>query len=56
MKNNNIPIYTKKDFLGMRKAGKLAAQILDKLQNLIKPGVNTLEINEFCHNNIIKIV
>ena len=54
MQFNNIPIYTSKDFEGMRKAGSLAAKILDQLQSLIKPGISTLEINDFCHELIIK--
>ena len=37
MQSNNIPIYTSKDFEGMRKAGSLAAKILDQLKSLIKP-------------------
>ena len=54
MQTNNIPIYTYKDFEGMRKAGSLAAKILDQLKSLIKPGISTLEINDFCHELIIK--
>ena len=45
MHSNNIPIHTPKDFCGMRKAGLLAAKILDKLQNIIIPGISTEEIN-----------
>ena len=51
---NNIPIHKNEDFEGMRNAGKLVAIILDQLEKLIKPGINTLEINDFCHNLIIK--
>ena len=51
---NNIPIHKDEDFEGMRNAGKLVAFILDKLENLIKPGISTLEINDYCHNIIIK--
>ena len=54
MKINNIPIHKNEDFEGMRNAGKLVANILDQLENLIIPGINTLEINDFCHNLIIK--
>ena len=52
MKSNNIPIHNEQDFDGMRKAGKLAASILDQLNDVIKPGITTLEINDFCHNLI----
>ncbi len=54
MHYNNIPIYKKNDFKKMHKAGRLAAYILDQLYELIKPGISTLEINDFCHNLIIK--
>ncbi len=54
MQTNNIPIYQKNDFVKMRKAGKLAAHILDQLYEFIQPGISTLEINDFCHDLIIK--
>ena len=55
MTENNISIHKNEDFKGMRKAGKLVAIILDQLEKLIIPGISTLEINDFCHNLIIKI-
>ena len=36
----------------MRKAGSLAAQILDELKEIIKPGISTKEINDFCEKII----
>ena len=54
MYKNDIPIYSKEDFNEMRKAGSLASEILDELKEIIKPGISTLEINNFCHNMIIK--
>ena len=54
MQSNNIPIYKKNDFQKMQKAGRLAAYILDQLYELIQPGISTLEINDFCHDLIIK--
>ncbi len=54
MQSNNIPIYQKNDFKKMREAGRLAAYILDNLYELIKPGISTLEINDFCHDLILK--
>jgi len=54
MNSNNIPIYQKKDFHKMHQAGRLAASVLDQLYELIKPGISTLEINDFCHDLIIK--
>ena len=54
MQNNTIPIKSKEDFKGMRKAGSLAAKILDKLKEIILPGISTEKINDFCHNMIIE--
>ena len=53
MQNNEIPIYSLNNFEGMRKAGSLAARILDELKEKIAPGVSTLEINDFCHKMIL---
>ena len=47
MNSNNISIYSSEDFAGMRKAGALASYILDKLQDIIEPGISTEKINEF---------
>ena len=53
MISNNIPIYnSKNDYEGMRKAGSLAAKILDELKEIIKPGISTKEINDFCEKII----
>ena len=54
MRHNNIPIYSKKDFENMRQAGSLAAYVLDSLFEKINPGISTLEINDICHEIIIK--
>ena len=34
MQDTDIPIYSKKDFKGMKKAGSLAAKVLDELKIL----------------------
>ena len=52
--NNSIPIYNKNDFEKMRQAGRLASHVLDQLYQLIQTGISTLEINDFCHDLIIK--
>ena len=41
MNSDTIPIYSSKDFEEMRKAGLLAAKVLDELKNLIIPGIST---------------
>ena len=45
-----IKIHTESDFEGMRKAGRMAAQTLDMLVPLIKPGMTTEEINTLVHD------
>ena len=51
-KNNSkqsiIPIHPEEDYIGMRKAGALAAEILDDLYEIIKPGISTEDINSYC--------
>lgn len=38
----------------MRAAGKLAAEILQYIEPFVKPGVNTQELNDLCHEYTIK--
>ena len=61
MNNNNIekkefliPIHNNADFEGMRKAGSLAATILDSLSIFIKSGTSTNDINNYCHKMIVE--
>lgn len=51
----NIFIKTTKDIEKMRVAGKIAAKVLDMIDNYIKPGISTEELNAICHNYITKI-
>lgn len=48
-KANDIIIYGPDAFAGMRKAGQAAAECLDLLTDLIKPGVTTAEIDAFVY-------
>jgi len=50
----SIKIHTAKDFEGMRKAGRLAAECLDMITLHVKPGVTTQELDTLCHNFIIE--
>ena len=50
----NITIHKPEDFEKMRISGKLAAQVLDFITDYVKPGVTTLELNDLCHDMIIK--
>ena len=49
-----ITIHTEEDFIKMRKAGKLASEILDYIGDFVKPGITTNKLNELCHNKIIE--
>lgn len=50
-----IPLHGETGFAGMRKAGRLTAEALDILVDLVKPGVSTLELDrvayEFARDN-----
>ncbi len=42
------------DIEGIRKSSRLAASVLDFIEPYIQPGISTLEINDLCHEFIIK--
>ena len=44
---DGIRIYQPDDFAGMRRAGALAAQILDDVADLVVPGVTTDALDQF---------
>ena len=48
MIDNKIKIHKPEDFEGMRKAGKLAAEVLDFITPYVKPGVTTGELDSLC--------
>lgn len=48
-----ITIKSKEEIELMRKSGRLAAETLNYLEKLLKPGMSTLEINNICHEFII---
>ncbi len=48
-----IKIHNEGGFVGMRKAGKLAAQTLDFITPYVKPGISTDELDKLCHDYII---
>ncbi len=49
-----IKIHTAADFEGMRKAGRLAAEILDFITPYVVPGVTTERLNQLCHDYTIE--
>ncbi|NQV47258.1 MAG: type I methionyl aminopeptidase [Rhodospirillaceae bacterium] len=52
--DRSIKIHETKDFDGMRAAGRLAAETLDFLTPLIKPGMTTEDINTLVHDYTIE--
>jgi methionyl aminopeptidase len=49
-----IRIYEDADFAGMRAAGQVAAEILDAVGSLVKPGATTAEIDGFITDEIAR--
>jgi methionyl aminopeptidase len=49
-----ITIHRPEEFEKMRKAGKLAAEVLDYITDFVKPNVTTNYLNNLCHDMIIK--
>jgi len=49
-----VHIKNKAEIEKMRAAGKLAAEILQYIEPFVKPGVNTLELNDLCHEYTLK--
>ena len=49
---DGIEIHTQSDYEGMRKAGKLAAEVLDMITDYVVPGVTTEELDQRCHQMI----
>ena len=49
-----VTIHKPEEFEKMRKAGKLAAQVLDYITDFIQPNVTTNYLNDLCHSMIVK--
>jgi len=47
--SKNIELHGPADFEGMRKAGKLAAEVLDMITDHVDVGVTTEELDRLCH-------
>jgi methionyl aminopeptidase len=52
MRQDEIIIHKEDDYIKMRKAGKLAAEILDYITDYVVPGVTTERLNQLCHDKI----
>ena len=47
-------IKTESDIEKMRIAGKLASQVLEMVEEYVKPGISTLKLDQICHDYIVK--
>lgn len=55
IKSHNIPLHTSKAaFDGMRKAGSLAAEVLDYITPFVQPGVTTEELDDKMNDYILE--
>ncbi len=48
-----VTLHRPEDFEGMRKAGRLAAEVLDLMVPLVKPGVTTEELDKVAYDYVI---
>ena len=51
--SQGINIYEPADFDGMRKSGRLAAEVLDMIGEHVRPGVTTGELDQLCHDYMV---
>ena len=51
--SREIPLHGPAEFAAMRKAGALAASILDEMATFVVPGISTDDINTYVHDRII---
>ena len=51
---SKVLIHGPQEFESMRKAGRLAAEILDYITDFVAAGITTDHLNEICHNKIIE--
>ena len=49
----SVTVHNPSDFEGMRRAGRLAAEVLDVLVPLVKPGVTTAELDKVAYDYVV---
>jgi methionyl aminopeptidase len=49
-----VPIHDAEAFAGMRRTGRLAAEVLDMVTEHVRPGVTTGELDRRCHDLILE--
>ena len=53
MRSGTVIKHGAEGFAGMRKAGQLAAAVLDMITPHVQPGVTTDELNTLCHEYMV---
>lgn len=51
----SVSIKTPADIEGMRRAGRMTAEILDYIGPFVKPGVTTDELDALCHRFMLDV-
>jgi len=51
---DGIRLYEREDFAGMHKAGRLAAEILDRIAPMVRPGISTGELDKAVEEMVIE--
>ncbi len=52
--NGAIKLHSEAAFEGMRKAGRLAAEVLDYITPFVVPGITTGKLDDLCHQYIVE--
>ncbi len=53
LNKDGITIHTPEEYEGMRKAGRLAAEVLDMIGEHVQVGVSTEELDQLCHDFMV---
>ena len=53
-RNRNVHVKTAREIEHMREVGRLAAETLHAVGNIIRPGITTDEINDFVHADTLR--
>ncbi len=53
LNQDGITIHSPEEFEGMRKAGRLAAEVLDMVADFVEPGVTTDYLDQLCHDYMV---
>ena len=53
MRTEPVILHDETGFAAMRKAGALAADVLDMVTEYVSAGITTLELDKICHDYIV---